>query len=183
MYSVTKLWRLKFNRVELLARWDCSFFCLWTSASKTTYSEFKNGLIEGMENIQLPQAVRLSVACMLAWRAWVYSLANRSEWGIPRLWPSDTSVIRGWLWHLAAPPGLQVFFENTENSARLVFFCFCFFPTPVSCQHKQTTAVGVEERKKNNTKQHNNLYLQLSETKLWWISAERQSHCTPTPTS
>lgn len=29
---------------------------------------------------------------------------------------------------------------------------------------------------KKNKKQRHNLYLQLSETKLWWISTERQSH-------
>lgn len=57
------------------------------------------------------------------------------------------------------------------------FFNAFFLPT-------QTDNCGGSGRKeKNNTKQHNNLYLQLSETKLWWISAERQSHCTPTPSS
>lgn len=47
---------------------------------------------------------------------------------------------------------------------RIIQYFYAYFPPK-----QQTTAVG--------EKQHNNLYLQLSETKLWWISTERQSHC------
>jgi len=56
--------------------------------------------------------------------------------------------------------------EGTFNGLlqRIIQYFYAFSPPK-----QQTTAV--------REKQHNNLYLQLSETKLQWISTERQSHC------
>lgn len=65
----------------------------------------------------------------------------------------------------------------------LGFFCFFFLFQCLFLANTNRQLWWEWKKEKNNTKQHNNLYLQLSETKLWWISAERQSHCTPTPSS